>query len=330
MGRVFRPLKFKPIYKPVLWGGNRITSFKGLESLAEPIGESWELSGLEGYESIVSTGEFEGVSIKHLLEQHGKEILGDRLYGIYGTRFPLLVKFIDAMQDLSIQVHPNDKIAMKRHNCNGKNELWYILDAIDGAVIYLGFESPITKVDLKRQIENNTICSILAKYILKRGDVFYLPAGQIHGIGAGTFLLEIQQTSDITYRVYDYDRKDLNGEKRELHIDHAIEAIDYDIHKDEYKCHVNPSLNNEVEIKRYDHFVMSLIEADKSMIVNVAEKDSFRIIVITKGEGNIDDGKGMLMPLRQGETVLIPAIADSIKIIPQKNSSIETVSVYMP
>ncbi len=329
MDKIFRPLKFAPIFKQVLWGGHRISDFKGLKPVGGPVGESWEISGLEGHESIISVGEFKGTSINALLKLYGKEIMGQRLYSRYGNRFPLLVKFIDAAQDLSIQVHPNDQIASRRHNCNGKTELWYMLDPKGKAMIYTGFESPISKDDFKSHVENNTLCDVLSRFEPERGDIFYLPAGRIHSIGAGNFLLEIQQTSDITYRVYDYNRTDLNGKKRELHVDLAMEAIDYAVHK-EYKYRIDPRQNEEAEINRCSYFIATLIEADKSVTVPVAEKDSFRIIVITKGIGEIDDGSGVTTPVRQGETVLIPAITRSVEIIPREGGFIEAVTAYVP
>ncbi len=329
MDKILRPLKFDPIFKQVLWGGHRISDFKGLEPVGGPVGESWEISGLEGHESIISGGQFKGISINALLQDRGKEIMGQRLYGRYGNRFPLLVKFIDAAQDLSIQVHPNDRIASRLHNCNGKTELWYMLDPEGKAMIYTGFESPISKDDFKSHVENNTLCDVLSRLEPKRGDLFYLPAGRIHSIGAGNFLLEIQQTSDITYRVYDYNRTDLNGKKRELHVDLAMEAIDYDVHK-EYNYRIEPRQNEEVVINRCGYFIATLIEADESVEVPVAEKDSFRIIVITKGVGRIDDGNGRPISVRQGETVLVPAVTRSVEIIPRKGGFIEAVTAYVP
>lgn len=323
------PVKFKPIYKPVLWGGTRIASFKGIKPFDSPIGETWEISGLEGFESIVSEGEFTGLSIKELLQQYGNQIMGERLYNIYGDRFPILIKFIDAAQDLSIQVHPNDEIALKRHNCNGKTELWYILDSLDNSIIYSGFKTLTSQSELNKHIENNTLTNALAQFSPKRGDTFFLPAGRIHSIGAGNLLLEIQQTSDITYRVFDYNRTDLNGKKRELHTELAIEAIDYNVY-DQYCQHTESLHNTEFEINRCDYFVTTLLKTNNSYRINIAEKDSFRIIAITSGNGILLDNKGNTSTLNQGDVLLIPANSEWIEITSESGNDIEVVTTYVP
>lgn len=323
------PVKFKPIYKPVLWGGTRIASFKGINPFDCPIGETWEISGLEGFESIVSEGEFTGLSIKELLQQYGNQIMGERLYNIYGNRFPILIKFIDAAQDLSIQVHPNDEIALARHNCNGKTELWYMLDSLDNSIIYSGFKTPITQSELNKHIEDNTLTNVLAQFSPRRGDTFFLPAGRIHSIGAGNLLLEIQQTSDITYRVFDYNRTDFNGKKRELHTELAIEAIDYNVY-DQYCQHTEPQHNAEIEINRCEYFVTTLIKTNNSCRINIAEKDSFRIIAITSGNGTLLDNNGNTSTLNQGDVLLIPAQSEWIEITSESDNDIEVVTTYVP
>ena len=211
-------LRFEPYFKQVLWGGQRLRPFKGLEPDDNPIGESWEISGLEGYESVVSNGQFKGKRIDALLKEYGNDILGERLYRLFGNKFPLLIKFIDAAKDLSIQVHPDDRIAKRRHKCWGKTELWYTLDPQGDAYLYSGLLESITPEQLKQHIEQNTLSNVLAKFYPSRGDLFYLPAGRIHSIGAGNLILEIHQTSDITYRVYDYDRTDKDGKNRVMRV----------------------------------------------------------------------------------------------------------------
>lgn len=321
------PLRFEPYYKPVLWGGERIASFKGLPPHNEPIGESWEISGLEGYESKVSEGQFMGMTIDRLLSIHGEEILGQRLYNLYGNKFPLLIKFIDASKDLSIQVHPDDTLAAKRHNCWGKTELWYTLDPAPGAYLYSGLQSSITPERLKEHIANNTFSDVLAKFYPSRGDLFYLPAGRIHSIGAGNLILEIQQTSDITYRVYDYNRTDLNGKKRELHIDLALDAIDFRVHED-YMRHVDPLSNREIVLKECPFFSSSLISADNRFRLQVSRYNSFRIVIATKGNGAIADNWGNEVSIRQGNTLLIPASTRWIDIIPC-SGPLEVVTAYI-
>ncbi len=321
------PLRFEPYYKPVLWGGQRISSFKGVLPHNEPIGESWEISGLEGYESKVAEGKFAGTSIDKLLSLHGKEILGNRLYQLYGNKFPLLIKFIDASKDLSIQVHPDDTLASNRHKCWGKTELWYTLDPMPGAYIYSGLQSSITPDQLKAHIDNSTFSDVLAKFYPRRGDLFYLPAGRVHSIGAGNLILEIQQTSDITYRVYDYNRTDLNGKKRELHIDLALDAIDFRVHED-YMRHIEPLSNREIVLKECPFFSSSLISLDHKFRLQVARYNSFRIIIATKGKGAIADNFGNETTIRQGDTLLIPATTQWIDIIPH-SESLEIVTAYI-
>ncbi len=323
------PLRFNPILKSVLWGGTKIASFKGIPSLDSQIGETWEISGLKGFETNVVDGEFAGISINKLLELHGEQILGKRLSDKYGVHFPLLIKFIDAAQDLSIQVHPNNEIALKRHNCSGKTEFWYMLESKDDAIIYSGFKTPTTQSELRNRVANNTLTDILARFSPRRGDTFYLPAGQIHSIGAGNLILEIQQSSDITYRVYDYNRTDLNGKKRELHTELAIETIDYQTHNEYYK-HYEPLLNQETEINKCEFFVTTLLKAEKKYRINISDKDSFRIIIVTAGNGLLNDSFGNSLSIKQGEVILIPASTEWAELSPENNSLIEVVTTYIP
>lgn len=321
------PLRFKPYFKPVLWGGSRIASLKGMMPNDEPVGESWEISGLEGFLSCVADGPFEGETIESMLQKYGNEILGRQNYRIYGNKFPLLVKFIDASKDLSIQVHPDDFLARERHGCWGKTELWYTLDPEPGAYVYSGLQSPLTTDELKAHIDNNTFGDVLAKFAPQRGDLFYLPAGRIHSIGAGNMILEIQQTSDITYRVYDYNRIDLNGKKRELHIDLALDAIDYRVHED-YMRHVETLVNQEIVLKECPYFTATVITLDKKFRLPIARYNSFRIIIATRGNGEIVDNQGNRVAIGQGETLLIPANTRWIDIIPV-SADLEIVTSYI-
>lgn len=324
------PLKFNPILKPVLWGGSRIASFKGAKPFDKPIGETWEISGLEGFESIVlSNDSLNGLTIRELLDQYGYQIMGQRLTEIYGNHFPLLIKFIDAAQDLSIQVHPNDAIAYNRHKCSGKTELWYIIDSKNDATIYSGFKTQTNREELKKHINNGTLTDLLAHFTPHRGDTFYLPAGRIHSIGAGNLLLEIQQTSDITYRVFDYNRTDLNGKKRELHTDLAIEAIDYQVYN-EYCHHYDSQYNNEIEINRCEYFVTTLFKTNNNYRINIADKDSFRIIIITAGNGILSDSNNNTINLNQGDVILIPATTKWVDIKTPNGDDIEIVTTYVP
>ena len=323
------PLKFNPILKSVLWGGSRIATFKGVAPFDSPIGETWEISGLKGFESIVANGEFLGKTISQLLQEHGVAIMGVRLVKRYGNEFPLLIKFIDAAQDLSIQVHPNDEVAAMRHNCCGKTELWYMLESDNNAIIYSGFKTPITLEEFRNHVEENTLTNVLARFSPNRGDTFYLPAGRVHSIGAGNLLLEIQQTSDITYRVFDYNRTDFNGKKRELHTELAIETIDYQVY-DEYCHHAIPKLNKEVEINRCEYFVTTLLKIDMESRIHVSAYDSFRIIIVTQGQGQLVDNNGNECQLHQGDVLLIPASTQWIDINAKDGEAIEVVTTYVP
>lgn len=324
-----KPIKFNPILKSVLWGGSRIASFKSIEPFDSPIGETWEISGLEGYETKVSEGEFIGKSISEILRSHGALILGQRLHKKCGDRFPLLIKFIDAAQDLSIQVHPNDEVASARHNCCGKTELWYMLESDRNAIIYSGFKTPTTLEEFRNHVNDNTLTNVLARFSPSRGDIFYLPAGRVHSIGAGNLLLEIQQTSDITYRVFDYNRTDFNGQKRELHTELAIETIDYQVY-DEYCQHTIPSLNKEVEINRCEYFVTTLLKVDSISRIKISEFDSFRIIIVTQGNGLLLDNNGNRCELYQGDVLLVPASTHWIDIKAVEGTLIEVVTTYVP
>lgn len=318
------PLKFRPILKPVLWGGTRIMEFKGIESSAVNIGESWEISGLEGHESIVSNGEFEGKSLKELLSMFGEDILGKNIYNNFGTKFPLLVKFLDASRDLSIQVHPDDKMANERHNSMGKTELWYIVDSEPYSYIYSGFSKSITKEEFLRHIEDNTITDVIAKFKSQQRDIFYLPAGRIHSISAGNFIVEIQQNSDITYRVYDYSRVDADGRKRELHMDYAKDALDYNVH-DDYLSHADKVYNSEVILKKCPYFTATVINISEPLRIDIAP--SFRIIIVTSGKGLLTDSFGNKTVIKQGETILMPACVDYADIIP--DDEVEILTAYI-
>ena len=225
------PLKFQPIFKTMVWGGEKIAPYKGIKTTQEKIGESWELSGVKGNVSIAENGNLRGKSIEELIDTYKGELVGRKIYEEYGNKFPLLIKFIDAQKDLSIQVHPNDEMAQRIYGrgAKGKTEMWYVIDAEKDAFLYSGLKKEITPQEYEKLIADNKITDVLEKHKIKAGDVFFLPAGRIHAIGAGAFITEIQQTSDITYRIYDYGRLGLDGKPRELHTQLAKEAIDYKV-----------------------------------------------------------------------------------------------------
>jgi len=309
------PFTFKPILKKIIWGGSDICPFKGIESVQDGIGESWELSHVKDNFSVVANGVLEGKSLDELISTYGKQLLGDKVVDQFGTTFPLLIKFIDAKDNLSIQVHPDDELAKKRHDSFGKTEMWYVVKAEEGATLYSGFSQQINAEEYVKRVEDNTIMDVLQCYEVKEGDVFFLPAGRVHAIGAGCFIAEIQQTSNITYRIYDYNRKDANGNGRELHTELAKDAIDYTLYPD-YRTHYDEKIDTAVELVKCKYFTTNLLELDKEMVRDFSSLDSFVVYICMGGKAVIKDNKGNEIAVHQGETVLIPADTDSVTILP--------------
>ncbi|MDL2223296.1 class I mannose-6-phosphate isomerase [Bacteroidales bacterium OttesenSCG-928-M11] len=297
------PLKFAPIYKQVVWGGNKICRFKRTESLEDCIGESWEISSIPNYVSIVSNGKLKGKTLEELLFEYKERLIGKNSLELFGNGFPLLIKFIDAKKPLSIQVHPNDQLAKERHNSSGKTEMWYVVDAEPEAYIYLGFNQKMTPQLYLESLNKGTFINCLKKYQVQKGDAFFLPAGCVHAIGSGCFIAEIQQPSDITYRIYDYDRKDQQGNLRELHTDLAQNAIDYNANY-EKKC--NSEGIEKKSLVRCPYFSTNLITLEKGDSYKVKENESFNIYICVEGYVEISDDSYSI-ELKQGETILIPA-----------------------
>ena len=307
------PIKFEPVLKQTLWGGDEIIPFKHMHTRLENVGESWEISGVHGSETLVANGPYKGYQLNDLVDLLKEKLVGKENYERFGAEFPLLIKFIDARQDLSIQVHPNDEIAHKQGKERGKTEMWYIMDSAPEAKLYCGLKQQITPDEYKQMVENDTICDALAQYEVKEGDVFFLPAGRIHAIGSGCFLAEIQQTSDVTYRIYDYKRKDKNGNYRELHTQQAAESINYQVEKN-YRTEYVAQQNRGVSLVRCPHFNTAVYDLDEPMTIDYSELDSFVILIGMKGEGNIKDNEGNETSLKAGETILIPATTETIKM----------------
>jgi mannose-6-phosphate isomerase len=302
---VNKPLKFQPYFKPVIWGGEKIGKYKGVAIDSDCIGESWELSAVPGHESVVSEGEFAGKSITDLAEAYGAELLGTKTVEKYGKVFPLLIKLIDARSDLSVQVHPDDKLAKERHNCAGKTEMWYVVDCEKDANIYCGLSAALTPEGYVERIADNSIMNVVGAYKSAPGQFYFIPAGTIHAIGAGNLIAEIQQSSDITYRVYDYDRRDTEGNPRQLHTEEAKDAINY-----AFPHTVEPTAKSFAATTpgavKSDYFTVDFLEGDGSALEYASAGESFVVLMATKGEVEIGiDGEVTL--LRQGETALIPA-----------------------
>ncbi len=306
-------LKFEPIYKTVLWGGNRIARFKGVPSPGEHIGESWELSPLAGYESVVAGGKYAGNTLNRLISDYGTDIMGERLMKRFGGKFPLLVKFIDSNDDLSVQVHPNNRLAAERHNASGKTEVWYSLEPLPGAYFYAGFSKRLTPDTLREALAEGNITDYLRHYPAHKGDIFFLPPGRVHGIGRGSFLLEIQEASDITYRIYDYGRLDANGQPRRLHIDESIEAINFDDTAEATVPNVAPAKGVASNIADCECFTVDVTGVEGELRLDLAGRDSFTILIAVEGALTVEGPEGAVS-LGCGETVLIPASLSEVTL----------------
>ena len=305
--------KFKPIFKSTLWGGEKIAAFKHLDIAQHQVGESWEISGIPGKETVVCEGEHTGKSLNELVALLGPRLLGADNYRRFGNEFPLLVKFIDAHDDLSIQVHPDDATAKRHGKGRGKNEMWYVLDSDADAYLYNGLRHAITPEEYKSMVADHTICEALTRYPVKEGDVFFIPSGRIHSIGKGCLVTEIQETSDVTYRIYDFNRHDQQGHLRELHTHEASESIDYRVLPD-YRTHYTPMKNMGVELVRCPYFTTSLYDLDEPMTIDYDDLDSFVILIGVKGGGTLTDDNGHITTLRAGESILLPATTKAIQV----------------
>ena len=317
------PLIFEPILTPLVWGGEKIAQYKGISTSQNNIGESWEISGVEGKESVVADGPLAGKTISQLIKTYKGQLVGEHVYANTGDQFPLLLKFIDAHRDLSIQVHPNDELAARlQPGSHGKTEMWYVIDAEPGAKLYSGLAKSITPEELAAQAADGSITGSLACFPVHPGDVFYLPAGRIHAICGGCFIAEIQQTSDITYRIYDYGRMGLDGKPRQLHLEQAKLAVDYKVYP-EYRTHYEPVQDDEVELVNCPHFTTSVLDLTLPYAKDLSELDSFLTVMCLSGSGTLEvDGESV--DIRQGETVLIPAETDDICFIPDETLKLLT------
>lgn len=308
-----QPIKFNPLLVQTLWGGEKIIPFKHLNSDLTQVGESWEISGVKGNETIVSEGEFKGKKLNELVDELKGRLVGEANYKRFGNDFPLLIKFIDARQELSIQVHPTDELAQKRGKLRGKTEMWYIMDSDENAKLRAGMKEKITPEQYKQMVEDDTITEAIAEYKVKEGDCFFLPAGRIHSIGTGCFLAEIQQTSDVTYRIYDFKRKDKDGNYRELHTEEAAECIDYNVEPN-YRTEYTPVKNEGVALVECPYFTTAVYDLNEPMTLDYSELDSFVILIGLKGSGEITDNEGNTTTLCEGETILIPATTSEVKV----------------
>lgn len=312
---IIPPIKFTPIYKEVLWGGDKIAQFKGIKLSSNSIGESWEVSGVNGKETVVAEGEHKGKLLSEIIDIYKADFVGASNYARFGNLFPLLIKFIHADKDLSLQVHPNDDFAKEHHNGLGKTEMWYIISAENDATICSGLKKHINSAEYIRRVENDTMMDVISRHKSHPGDIFYIPAGRIHSICAGNLLLEVQQTSDITYRIYDYNRRDANGNPRELHTDLAKQVIDYNVY-DQYVTNVNHEMRGMTHLMRCNYFDVNriILEDGKPYTVNVSINDSFLAVICINGATDITDSNGFRTSIKRGETVIIPASTQFITL----------------
>ena len=316
------PLLFQPNLHPVVWGGRRLRPYKGLEANNEPIGESWEVSAVPSSTSIVSNGEWSGQPLTEVIASDPQAWLGKSVAEKYGNQLPLLVKFIDAEKDLSIQVHPNDEMAMRCHGKMGKTEMWYVIDARPGSFLYAGFEKQITPDEYRQRVEEGTIMEVLAKHSVKPGDVFFLPAGRVHAICGGILLAEVQQSSDVTYRIFDYNRPGMDGKPRELHTALAAEALDYEV-QSEYRTVYRTQENRAIHMIDSPYFSVRVTDISRPFHRSLMKYDSFIISMCIAGDCHIrmrSTGHDIL--LRQGHSCLIPSAIADYDVIPAANHSL--------
>ena len=305
------PLKFQPILKDKIWGGQKLQQLLHKPTTSKNAGESWEISDVEGDTSIVANGALQGSSLKHLLETHKSDLLGEKNFRQFGTKFPLLIKFIDAKDDLSVQLHPNDQLAKARHNSFGKTEMWYVVQADPDSNLIVGFNQKMFQELYLKHLEDKTLQRILNFDAVKAGDTYFIEVGRIHAIGAGVLLAEIQQTSDITYRVYDWDRVDSEGNERELHNDIALEAFDFDM-PDNFRVDYTKDSNTPTELVSCPYFTTNVMDVNER-ISKENTHDSFMIYMCVDGNAQIEVA-GNQTEISMGETVLIHACIKQFSI----------------
>ncbi len=305
-------LKFDPILKDKIWGGEKLKDLLNKQTDGKDIGESWEISDVEGDTSVVSVGPLKGKNLKELISQYKGSLVGNAVFDQFGEKFPLLIKFIDAKEALSIQLHPHDDLAKERHNSFGKTEMWYVMQADPKANLIVGFKKEVTPDEYLRHLENKTLTDILNIDEVKTGDVYFIPTGRVHAIGAGVLLAEIQQTSDITYRIYDWDRQDSEGNYRDLHTEEAVDAIDYEV-KESYSTHYKKQDNLVSEIISCPYFTTNVLPITHTVAVDHSNKDSFVIYMCVQGSvvfTSVDQKE----TLKKGETILVPNALDHFNI----------------
>ena len=320
------PLKFTPILKETIWGGDYL--YKELNKGDNPeakVGETWEISSVKGNESIVANGALKGNTITELIEIYMGDVVGEKVYEKHGLELPVLIKIIDAKADLSVQVHPNEEQANAKYNAHGKTEMWYILNAENDAKIIAGFDKKTSYDEVEKAIKDNTVEGLLRKDDSQPGDVFFIPAGRIHAIGAGNVLVEIQQTSDITFRAYDYDRRDDQGNPRELHVQESLDVLSYKA-EENHKTPYETTINKPANLAKCPYFTTNVFSFDEKLGRDYYFLDSYVILICTEGEFDVEFEGGDTVNVKNGESILLPAAIREYFFIPKskKASFIET------
>lgn len=317
------PLKFEPIIRPKIWGGDKLHHLLGKPEV-EQAGESWELSGVPGHVSVVSEGPLAGHNLQELIGTYGPELLGNSVWSRSGEEFPLLFKFIDAKEDLSIQLHPDDAVARERHGSLGKTEMWYIMQADPGSRLIIDFDRPISKEEYLEHLKLGSLADVMGQVSVGPGDAYFIAPGTVHAIGGGVLLAEIQQSSDITYRLYDWDRPGTDGKMRELHTDQALDVIQF---KAGAKALAKSDRVNEWHrLKHNQYFDVRLIQLDQEIERDLASLDSFVVYMCVEGQVDLDVN-GNQTRLKNGETLLVPAIFDSVKL---SSKTAKVIEVHVP
>ena len=320
------PLKFYPQYKYRLWGGSKLAEILGKKDVPEKSGESWEISGVQDSLSVVANGFLEGNTIEEVAEVYMGDLLGDAVYEKFGVEFPLLIKLIDANDILSIQVHPDDELSRVRHNAYGKTEMWFVIQAEKEAELICGFNRDLSREEYLKLMDENNLETVLNKEKVGAGDCFFIPAGRVHATGAGILFAEIQQTSDITYRIFDWNRIDKDGKPRDLHIDLAVDAIDFKSYP-EYRTHYPKQVNQNNPVVDCPYFTTNYLKINKAIDKDLVDLDSFIIYMAIKGNNRIEYADSLYEVLNQGETILVPASLKTFRIIPEGEA--ELLEVYL-
>ena len=311
------PLKFKPRLKERIWGGSVLIDKKGKAAgrvdASKKYGESWDLSCVQGDISSVASGVLKGNNLAELIEVYMGDLVGEKIFEEYGLEFPLLIKTLDCNDVLSVQVHPDDELAAERHDSLGKTEMWYITSCEEGAAIYIGFNREITREEYLEAVSNGSLTDMLNRVEVKAGDAFFIPAGMVHALGKGVQVVEIQQTSDVTYRIYDWDRVDSEGRSRELHTALAVDAIDFAMRPEDSVCKYEPKVNESVEVAKCKYFTTNMLKVEGEVVRDYASLDSFVILMCVGGEAEIDaDGK--VEKMSDGDVVLLPAEFNEVSV----------------